>query len=185
MILPPQKGRILISEPFLQDPNFHRTVVLLTEHGEEGSIGFVLNQSTNFEVAALIPDLDSVNEPLLQGGPVERDSLHFLHTYPDIPEAVDLGNGIWWSGDFKEVTVGLLSGRLKPERFKFFVGYSGWGQGQLQDELDDEVWIVGEFEADQLFGVQLDDELLWREAMRKLGGNYALLANSPHNPHLN
>ena len=185
MNLTPLKGRILISEPFLQDPNFNRTVVLLTEHNDEGTVGYVLNHSTDVQVGMVLPELSSLDSVLYEGGPVEQDSFHFIHTYAEIPEASDLGNGIFWSGDFDHVQSGLLDGRYDPSQFKFFLGYSGWSKDQLNYEIHEEAWVVGEIDPTDVFTNALNDSELWRKAMKGLGGEFAILANSPINPHFN
>lgn len=184
-MIKPEKGRILISEPFLQDPNFNRTVVLITEHTNDGSVGFVLNHSTDVEVKMIMPELEVVEGFIFEGGPVEQDSLHFIHTYPGIPGSSDLGNGIFWSGDFEHVLDGIKEGIYVSSQFRFFVGYSGWSVGQLDDEIEDEAWVVSEILKEDLFTETIDDNALWKNAMTRLGGDFAILANSPINPHLN
>lgn len=185
MNLRPSKGKAMLSEPFLEDPNFSRTVVLLTEYGEEGTVGFVLNHRTDLTVDMLMPDLSMVTNPVYNGGPVELESFHYLHAYEEIEGAVDLGNGVFWSGNFEQVVSGLISGLFLAEKFKFFIGYSGWAGGQLEDELDEQAWVVTEISEDLVFNAELDNKKLWQMLMQNLGGDFALLANSPINPQLN
>ena len=185
MIKTPKTGRILISEPFLEDPNFNRTIVLLAEHGEEGTVGYVLNQSTAMTVDLLMPDLEMVKNKVYQGGPVEIESFHYIHTYGKIDGAVDLGKGVYWSGSYEAVIEGISSGEFAPENFRFFVGYSGWGTNQLMDEINEDAWVVGDLHPSVLFDTDLNDYDLWKEAMIGLGGEFALLANSPSNPQMN
>ena len=142
----PQLGQILISEPFLEDPNFNRTVVLITEHNSEGTVGFVLNQKTDFTVDLLVPELDTVPNPVYQGGPVDIESFHFIHSCDQIPKAIELSEGLYWSGDFEFTAKGLLDGSLDPADFKFFIGYSGWAPEQLEDELKERAWVVGDIQ---------------------------------------
>ena len=179
------KGRVLISEPFLPDPNFRRSVILIAEHEEHGSLGYVLNQRTDFAVNMIVDGLDSVNRSAYQGGPVELDSLHYIHTYPHIEGSVKIANGIYWSGDFGDVCKGLLAGSMLQENFRFFVGYSGWAAGQLQAEIEDKSWMVGDLEAKYIFDQSIEDEELWKHAIRERGGTDALLANAPKDPFLN
>ncbi len=179
------KGRILISEPFLPDPTFSRSVILITEHASHGSIGYVLNQRTDYAVNMLVEGLDMIHHSAYQGGPVELKSLHYLHTYPEIEGSTKIMDGVYWSGDFGDVCQGLLTGSMQPENFKFFVGYSGWARGQLQAELDDKSWMVGELTAPYIFDHTIADEDLWKHAVRKQGGTNALLANAPTDPFLN
>lgn len=181
----PKIGQVLISEPFLEDPNFNRTVVLITEYGQEGTVGFVLNQRTDFTVDLLVPELDNVPNTIFQGGPVDIESFHFIHRCSQIPNAVQLADNLYWSGDFEFTARGLLDGSLDPKNFKFFIGYSGWAAEQLSDELEQKAWVLGEVEAEDALALDMDDKQLWQKAMTAKGGEYALLANSPINPQLN
>ncbi len=181
----PKIGQVLISEPFLEDPNFNRTVVLITENNSEGTVGFVLNQKTDFSVELLIPELDTVPNTIYQGGPVDIESFHFLHRCEEIPNSVKLGERLYWSGDFEFTAKGLLDGSLDPQKFKFFIGYSGWAPEQLELELKEKAWVVGEIEASDVLAQDIDDKILWQKVMTDLGGEYAILANSPINPQLN
>ena len=177
-------GSVLISEPFLQDPNFSRTVILITEHSDEGTVGFVLNQRTDFTVDMLVPDLDYMKKAVFQGGPVEIESFHFIHR-SDLEGGVELKEGLFWGGDFQELVSAMGKGDLKSSDFKFFIGYSGWSVGQLEEELIDKAWVVGDIEIQDIFEEEFDDKSLWQRVMTQLGGEYALLANSPINPQYN
>ena len=180
-----EPGKILISEPFLEDPNFNRTVVLITEHSAEGTVGFVLNQRTDMTVDLLIPELDMVHNPVYQGGPVEIESFHFFHNFPEIRDSVNLMDGLFWSGDFEQVARGILEEKLDLKNFKFFIGYSGWAPGQLQDEIDQQAWIIGDISPDIILNDSIDNKKLWQRVMKELGGDYALLSNPPANPQYN
>jgi putative transcriptional regulator len=178
-------GRVLISEPFIQDPSFERSVVLMTDHNEEGSVGFVLNQKSDHLVSQLVPDLGHVNLPVYVGGPVELDGLHCIHSYSGINDSVALKKGLFWSGDFGQIIAGLKSGAYEPSRFKFFMGYSGWSKGQLVSEISEKSWIIGDIPTKIIFNNEMMDKNLWKYAIRLKGGKDALLANSPSNPLLN
>lgn len=178
-------GRVLIAEPFSTDPNFDRSVILITEHNEKGSIGYVLNQRTEYTVNTLVEGLDKVNHNAYQGGPVELDSLHYLHTYPQIVGSIKIQDGVYWGGNFRAVCNGLMYGSMQQENFRFFVGYSGWAAGQLQAELDENAWMVGDLETKYIFGQNIEDKELWKHAIREQGGTNSLLANAPTDPFLN
>jgi putative transcriptional regulator len=186
MLLEPIKGRILLSEPFLSDPNFLRSVVLLTEHSHEGTVGFVLNQPLDLSINDVILEKDLPEIPLLKGGPVQLDTLHFVHGLGDkIPESKVIKTGLWWGGSFGHA-LDLI--RLEPKlhkHFKFFLGYSGWAPDQLAGELERESWVVSEISNSQVLNPKLESEKLWKEAMHRLGGNYRILSNSPIDPQLN
>lgn len=182
--LKPEKGRLLISEPFLPDPNFERTVVLLCEHNEEGSFGFVLNKMSTVNLDDIIEDINDFDEPVLVGGPVQQDTLHFVHKADYIEGGVALGNGLYWGGNFEQLMVLIESKEIKTNDFKFFIGYSGWGAGQLQEELDANSWIVTpNVTTDLVFNQDIDK--LWKTVLKELGGRYNVYSNYPTDPRLN
>jgi putative transcriptional regulator len=178
----PKTGNILISEPFLLDPNFKRSVVLLTEHNDLGTVGFVLNQPTDLTLQKVFDDVGGESIGLYQGGPVELNSLHYIHSNKEIRDSIKVAEGVFWGGDIEEVKQGLQLGTFDADSFRFFVGYSGWAPGQLQAELEEGSWMVSEMSSTEIFG---KDEALWKTAVKKLGGDDSLLANSPTDPHLN
>ncbi|MDC1394936.1 YqgE/AlgH family protein [Bacteroidia bacterium] len=178
-------GRVLISEPFLLDPNFSRSVVILTEHSDVTTFGFVLNQKTDFAVNLVIDELPTVHSNIYQGGPVELETFHYLHNYPHIEDAIEIGPKIYWGGNFIQIHTGIRNGELDADQFKFFVGYSGWAPGQLEVELAEKAWIVGDLDAKYIFDKSIADDDLWKHAIRGTGGKNSLLANSPKDPKLN
>ncbi len=179
----PTKGKLLIAEPFLGDPNFERSVILLCEHNDRGSFGLVLNQLSNLTLNDAISDCYS-ELPLYVGGPVEYNTLHFLHRLGDqIPETVDLGNGVFWSGDFDTLKTLINLNRVSEKDIRFFLGYSGWGEGQLHNEMRQNSWIVSQADADVIF--ESDTETFWRKVLRDMGGGYKVMSNYPIDPRLN
>ncbi len=182
----PTAGKILISDPFLQDPNFARTLVFLTEHNDRGTFGFVLNNAVDISLKEVFEDESLPNTSIFQGGPVELNTLHFLHSLGGvIPNSKEVMSGVWWGGDFDKA-LDLL--RKSPEMvtsFIFFIGYSGWGVSQLEDELSEEAWVVSEIGSATIFNTKIDAQQLWKKAMKNLGGKYSGLANSPIDPQLN
>lgn len=182
-----QAPNMLLSEPFMADPHFQRSAVLLCEHDPiEGSVGYVLNQPTELTVADLFEELpESMDFPLFIGGPVAMDSLHFIHRCADrISEATDLGNGVYWGGNMEELLLQLQANAIDRKDIKFFLGYSGWAVGQLEQELKEKSWMVcPSYNPDILFVI--DGENLWREALIAMGPKYAMVANYPVDPRLN
>jgi putative transcriptional regulator len=179
----PCAGKILIAEPFLGDQNFERSVVLLCEHKPSGAFGLILNQATQSVLSDLIHDIYT-EFPVYIGGPVEQNTLHYIHRLGElIEESVDLGNGLWWSGDFEQVKSLINIGKIEKEDIRFFLGYSGWGAGQIENELDQNTWIVSDIMADQVF--ESGDSQFWRTALRRMGGDFKVLANYPIDPRLN
>jgi putative transcriptional regulator len=174
----PQRGDVLLSEPYLDDYFFRRSVVLISDHNEEGSVGFVLNRLVDLHTNDVIPGLLAHNFPLLFGGPVEPNTLHFIHKVGEIVEGSQLiANGIYWGGDIECVDMLLKRNIATPEEFKFFSGYSGWAAGQLDDELEHKAWWIGKGGFDIVFDKDLDN--MWRKMVRQMHQQFAYMANAP------
>ena len=181
----PARGRFLVSEPFMADANFQRTVVLLVEHNDEGSLGFVLNRTMEASLGELVPGLDVPGVPVLLGGPVENTTLHYIHRFSDLDGAREVVPGVYWSGDFEQLKVWSRQGILTPENIIFVVGYSGWGAGQLDAELDRKSWIVAPASETLVFGASQNEQDLWRDVLQTLGERYKIISNYPTDPRLN
>ncbi len=182
---PPAKGKVLIAAPFLNDPNFSRSVVLLCEHGDEGTLGFVLNQPTALTLGDLVIELEPYMPPLAihQGGPVQPDTLHIMHRMPALLGGVEVAPGIYWGGSFETLKNLIKDSGHREFALKLFVGYSGWSAGQLEKEMEEGAWLVGDISEELLF--ESDAHLVWKKAITMLGKNYAYLANMPIDPQLN
>jgi len=180
----PKKGRILVSEPHLPDPNFERSIVLICEHNEEGSVGFILNKPSNSVVSELLEGINSFDLPVFIGGPVEQDTLHFIHRYESLEGATEIGDGIYWGGDFERLLFLLESKQLLPEDIKLFLGYSGWAAGQLDEELAIDSWIISDRVDDELL-FETDSSKMWRKALQLMGGRFSVYSNYPIDPRLN
>jgi putative transcriptional regulator len=180
----PTGGILLIADPFLKDPNFQRTVVFLCEHQEEGSFGFVLNKNYDHGLAELVSGLDDLKIPVFYGGPVQMDTIHFLHQYPEkISGGYEIVDGVFWGGDF-ETTISLIrSGEININKIRFFIGYSGWASGQLADELKEKSWLTVQANRRLVFHKKTDE--VWKDALRLLGGDYEMMINFPTDPQLN
>lgn len=182
---PPSVGKILISEPFLSDPNFKRSVILLVEHGVEGTLGFVLNQLSSLNLNDLIKDFPPVDVPVFLGGPVEVDTLHFIHRcYDKMLSGDPIGDGLYWGGNFETLKVLFEQQEISTSDVKFFLGYAGWGKNQLTREIAEKTWLVSSnYQVSSLF--ELNEEDLWRELIVNLGPRYAHISNFPDDPSLN
>jgi putative transcriptional regulator len=177
-------GVLLIAEPFLKDPNFMRTVVFLCEHQEEGSFGFVLNKTYDVTLDQLVPDLPEIKIPVYYGGPVQQDTLHFLHQLPDIiPGGLEVSKGIYWGGDYEMVVSLLRKGEINPNKIRFFIGYSGWSNGQLDDEMKENSWLTVLAKPKLVFHHNYAE--IWKDSLKELGGDYEQLINYPTDPQLN
>jgi putative transcriptional regulator len=168
------------------DPNFKRSVILLTEYADAGAMGFILNQQGEFSLGDLLPEVSYSEMPVFTGGPVANNTLHFIHCCPEkIGGGVEIGNGIYWGGDFEAVKTLIASYQLKESEIRFFTGYSGWTAKQLDGEIKEDSWIVADkFNRDIIFA-QNDEDNLWRKVVIGMGQRYAHIANFPENPELN
>jgi putative transcriptional regulator len=181
----PKAGDLLISEPFLQDENFVRSVVLLCEHSDEGSFGLVINKPSILKLGELVEALDFLDKDVFVGGPVEQNTLHFIYVGDKVLEgSISLGEHVWWGGDYDSLIEKLKIGLLDQDSVRFFLGYSGWGSEQLNDELSDETWIICRDKLDgQTFS--FTPEELWKSLLKNMGGEFKAIANYPLDPRLN
>lgn len=177
-------GMLLVAPPSMEDPNFRRAVILLCEHGETGSFGLILNRPLSLQLGEVLEETAPCDAPLSLGGPVQPNTLHYLHTFGDAAQgAVGIAQGVYWGGDFEYVKTHLRVGAYDATHLRFFLGYAGWGEGQLEGELADEDWIVTPAEPGDVF--RRPAEQLWQLVMRRMGGDYALFANFPEDPRMN
>ncbi|WP_340065999.1 YqgE/AlgH family protein [Ascidiimonas aurantiaca] len=181
----PQKGHLLIAEPsIIGDVSFNRSVVLLAEHNHEGSIGFILNKPLSFQLNELVPEISKPMK-VYNGGPVEQDNLYFIHRVPElITNSIEISNGVYWGGDFEKIIDQVNNGTIKSTDIRFFLGYSGWEQLQLDKELQSSSWVVLENIYKSNI-VKKRANHFWKEKMIELGGDYMLWSNAPENPNLN
>ncbi|HZI69154.1 MAG TPA: YqgE/AlgH family protein [Hanamia sp.] len=183
-MISPSKGTLLIANPFLKDPNFSRTVIFLCENVKEGTFGFVLNKQFPGKLNELIPDPEMPSFPVYTGGPVQPDSSHFLHQYPElISGGVEVFEGVYWGGNFESLQIHLRNNDISPEKIRFFVGYSGWTEGQLDMEMKEDSWITATATRKLIFETSASDT--WKESLNVLGGDYKMMANYPIDPQLN
>lgn len=177
-------GQLLISDPFLKDPNFARTVVLICEHDDAGSIGFVLNKLYDKKLHQLIDGIERTDITVFFGGPVHEHTLHFLHTRNDIIEdGIEINDGIFWGGNFEQVLTHLQNYTIGNHEIRFYIGYSGWGTQQLEDELKEKSWITRLSNKHLVF--HKFPSQIWKDALKDLGGEYAQMIHYPVDPQLN
>lgn len=160
-----------------------RTVVFLCEHTKDGSFGFVLNKLIDQQICDLLQDAEGIRFPVYSGGPVQRDTIHFLHQRPKDIGGVEVTDGIFWGGDFERVLSMLKANELGKNDIRFFLGYSGWGEGQLAAELEEKSWITREANKSFVFGMNTPQ--IWKAALEDLGGEYSQMVNYPIDPQLN
>jgi len=182
--LSPQRGRLLISEPYLPDPNFERTIILLCENSLEGSFGFVLNKPSTVSVSEVMEEIKEYNTSAMIGGPVQQDTLHYIHRNASLEDAVEIVDGIFWGGNFERLLFLLETKQMQHNDVKFFLGYSGWSGGQLEEELQEDSWIVSDqVSGDLVFETAPDD--MWKKTLTIMGGRFSVYSNYPKDPRLN
>lgn len=180
----PSRGKILISEPFLRDATFGRSVILLVDHTREGSMGLVLNKQYPLllnEVIKEFRDLDDI--PLYKGGPIGTDTLFYLHTLPDITGSFQVCKGLYMNGDFESIKDYVLQGNPVEGTLRFFLGYSGWEFDQLNNEIKENTWIIDKGEIAAL--MKNRTESMWKESLKRMGCKYETWSRFPQVPTLN
>lgn len=175
------QGKLLVSSPALIDPNFRKTVVLIAHHDTDGAMGLVLSRPSDVPAVEAVPALDGLpgaDEPVFVGGPVQPEAFMVLAEFDDVAKAAaPIIDGL-----------GFMPADAEPDdltirRMRLFAGYSGWGSGQLEAELDEDSWIVVDALPDDAFADDPDE--LWRAVLHRKGGEFSLMENMPFDPGLN
>ncbi len=181
----PQKGDLLISEPYLPDPNFERTAILICEHDENGTFGFVLNKLTEYVFDEVMKIEGDFKESIFLGGPVQQDTLHFIHRVPELfDNKKEIIDGIYWGGEFERLLSLINTKEIDSNDFRFFIGYSGWEAGQLDEELKAKSWIVYQnTNTELIFDTPHDN--IWKQILSEMGGKFKMFSNYPIDPNLN
>ncbi len=177
-----QAGFFLLAEPLLDDPNFDRTVILVCQHNEEGSFGLVVNRPTEISVSEAT-DLLEIENRLFVGGPVEQNTMHYIHTISELEGSLPILDGFFWGGDFEHLQILALKNKIIEQNCRFFVGYSGWSELQLDAELESNTWIISKVNPQIIF--EHEPENLWNAILKEMGGKYKIYANYPTDPRLN
>ncbi len=184
-----EKGRILISDPFLNDNYFSNSVILLCELNEKGAFGLVLNHYIDETLSDFMNNFQGARAEKFKislGGPVDTDSIYYIHNRPDLIEGsiriiddIYLGNG----KKFGDLSLLIEEGKIKTNELKFFLGYSGWTAGQLQEELNRNSWFVGNLSAKTIMNYQQED--IWKKTLEQMSEKHRVISNFPQNPLLN
>lgn len=168
----------------MMDPNFKRAAVLMADHGEGGSVGFILNREIDMRVNDLIDDFPDIDAPIYYGGPVGTDTIHYLHAKGDLLEGSDeVSPGVYWGGDYDQLKFLIERGIIGPRDVRFFVGYSGWSQFQLEEELQLGSWVTAPMFANYLF--KTNAEVLWKQVMNNKGAAFSVIAEMDDGPSYN
>lgn len=179
----PKQGRVLISEPLLSDTYFKRSVVIVTEYSEQGAVGFVLNKPIDIPLNDVLDDFPNFDAKVYIGGPVEKDTIHFLHTLGEVvPNSVHIIDNIYWGGDFDTLKDLVAVGIVKSDQVRFFLGYSGWNPKQLDEEIENNAWLVTEMDSEKIMQANKN---IWKQTLDELGRKYKIWSNFPENPAMN
>jgi putative transcriptional regulator len=181
----PKPGQVLLSEPFLDDAYFGRKAVLLCEHNEESSFGFVLNNFVDIELSHLLQTMPEWPARISLGGPVKNSNLYYLHTCPQIPGAVRIHEDLYMGGEFDWVKQAIIDKTISDLDLRFFVGYAGWTAGQLTDEMKSNSWFIADVELSKIMDTTIGEEDYWKQLIMGMGDDFAHIANAPSDPSLN
>ena len=182
--IPPQKGRILIAEPFLHGDYFSRSVVFLVAYSEKGAVGFILNKKIDFRLQDVFLDFPEFDANVYLGGPVAADSIFFVHKLGEkLPGSIKVLGKLYWGGDFETLKNFISQGLVKPSDIHFFLGYSGWDAGQLEGEIKDDSWLVTDVDENAIMRESKD--VSWTDFVVKAGNRYSIWQNYPENPSFN
>ncbi|MBO7609109.1 MAG: YqgE/AlgH family protein [Muribaculaceae bacterium] len=180
-------GSLLVARPTVEDPCFGRSVIAMIQHDSEGSMGVILNRMTNLCLSDILDDVKLSEEvPVFLGGPVNTEMMFFIHDLGEdvIPETTKMAPGLYVGGDFDALKEYLSAENSLEGHVRFFVGYSGWGAGQLSDELDRHDWVVLDG-ADADYALRTPYLEMWDRAVSRFGDRYRLWRNWPVEPNDN
>jgi len=177
------KGTILVSQPYLGDPNFDWTTILLADHNNDGTYGFVLNDKSNLLVKDVVEGFEGTDFELFIGGPVDQDALFFIHKIKDLRGAIKVCEDVYVHGDFEELKARVQLNEVENNDIRFFLGYSGWDKGQLEAEIERKSWFLNNTHSEKV--MDMDVNSIWRNILKEMGGDFKQFANYPINPNEN
>lgn len=182
----PSLASLLVAEPFLKEDFFRHAVICLVDYGESGAMGIVLNHATVYSLQDMIDTVKSEQPiPVYCGGPMSTDRLYFIHTLGDLfPGGRKIREGLWLGGDFKALEDYLNSGYPVEGKIRFFIGYSGWSAGQLEEEVENHAWAVAPIVSNETLMTETEDSM-WHKMVRELGEEFRGWRYHPVNLHAN
>lgn len=182
--IPPQKGRVLIAEPFLHGDYFSRSVVILVAHSKKGAVGFILNKKIDFSLQEFFPGFPPFDSNVYLGGPVAPDSVFFIHRFGSLlPGSIKVTGNLFWGGDFEVLKTLISEKKVKSHDIHFFLGYSGWDSGQLENEIKEDSWLVTDVDEETI--MRDANQVSWSDFVKKAGNRYSIWENFPENPNFN
>ncbi len=181
----PTRGKVLISEPFLCDYMFGRSVVLLIDHTKDSTMGLILNKPSPLCLGDLFKEVIYKKEiPIYLGGPLSNDTLFYLHTLKGVEGAMPIRKGFYVNGDFNAIRQYIMEGNEIRGKIRFFLGYAGWDHQQLNQEIKENTWLVSTENTHSLMNEE-ESQDLWKNSLGKLGGKYEMWSRFPQIPSLN
>jgi putative transcriptional regulator len=177
-----KKGAILVAKPTLTNDIFQRSVVLITENIESGSIGFILNSTTHLPISVFVSEIET-NSIVYEGGPVDKENIYYVHKRPDLIRNSEWITGdLYWSGVYEDVRDAVNSNLINDNEIKFFIGYCGWSPNQILNEIQNNSWTVTDlnFDVFEPWGAEL-----WKNILKQLGGENLIWLNTPADPSMN
>jgi len=179
-----EAGSILIAQPFMGDNYFKKSVVVICEYRPDGAVGFILNKTVEMNICDLVSDFPEFDATVNFGGPVATDTIHYIHNVGDLLDgSTEIVKGVYWGGDFEKLKFLVRSELIKPANIRFFVGYSGWDEGQLEEELNTKSWVGDHMYANYAFKEK--QEKLWNTVLNNKGEIYTVIAQMNDVPSLN
>jgi putative transcriptional regulator len=179
-----RSGILLISDPFLKEEYFRRSVVLVCEHDENGTFGFVLNHYLEDDLHHIDNQFPDIQARVSIGGPVDTTNLFYIHSFSDIEHSFEILDGLYFGGNYEQIQELLINDETARQSIRFFIGYSGWAAGQLSDELSENGWLV----ADNISRTEIlstSDDDFWKHCLEKQGERFKIIANFTINPEKN
>ena len=178
------RGKLLISEPKLIEEAFFKSVILLTHHDNSESIGLILNQPSKIKLNEVFDVIKNDTFKFFIGGPVGKNSIQYIHKLGSrISRSKEILDGLYWGGDFNEITRLINNNKISEDQIRFFIGYSGWEAFQLQKEIKEKSWIISQTTSEECLAYS--DANFWSKLIKKQGNKYKIWANLPRNPNLN
>jgi putative transcriptional regulator len=169
-------GSVLVTKPFVQNSFYKRSVVLIVEHSNKGTIGFILNKRVDIMVKDALEDFPDVELPLYFGGPMQNEIVYFIHSCPKIEDCQKIHQDFYWGGNYEHAKLLIETHQITKKEIRFFSGYSIWEVGQLQSEINNGTsWLLCKNVAKNL--MEYNDEKLWHSLVSKMSSNYALFVN--------
>lgn len=179
----PKVGNLLISEPFNPEPNFRRSVVLISQHNQAGSIGFILNKPTPVRVDEALEDFPEFNVPVYWGGTLQLDSIYYIHSIEALEGKQKIAEGIYWGGNYDQLKLLIESHQVQPSQIRFMAGFTAWEPDVLEEQIKQNSWWLTT--ADQATTFLEKPTELWGTILHRLGHIYGIMNDFPEDPGVN